>query len=141
MQVASATACGSTRRTANSCPAWRTWSAGCSKTPRTTRFLKHELRLTACAEDKLLAARSDSQRETRNGSGDNRNASSRPVPHGSAFRQLRSSSNESMADFSVAANRTAMTDALKKIAPQLGREYPAVIDNLPVKAHQRGSIP
>ena len=40
--------------------------------------------------------------------------------------------NEPLSDFSVEANRNAMTQALRAVRAQLGRTYTVVIDNAPV---------
>ncbi|CAN5213230.1 L-glutamate gamma-semialdehyde dehydrogenase [soil metagenome] len=76
------------------------------------------------AEDKLLGNPALNEKPIMNG-----------VPAAKPVEALKVEfRNEPMADFSVAANRDAMQTALKKIAPQFGHEYPAVIDNVPVKA-------
>jgi RHH-type proline utilization regulon transcriptional repressor/proline dehydrogenase/delta 1-pyrroline-5-carboxylate dehydrogenase len=63
------------------------------------------------------------------GEGEEPAPSSCPSPPGAGAAAVFR--NEPLSDFSVAANREAMTSALKTVRSQFGRTYPPVIDNRP----------
>ena len=49
--------CGSTRRSASWCRAWPTWCAGCSRTRRTSRFVRHRFAEGRALDELLRRAR------------------------------------------------------------------------------------
>ena len=147
----SASASASTRPTANCCRAWRTSSAGCWRTRRTTRSCGPASRDDVPEE--VLLMNPQIKRGRRNGvsrqpkSVDAERHSFRlRAPH-SPFH------NEPLADFSPGANRAAMQAALDAVRRQFGQHLPGrdrqpagadaatTLDSREPVAHERGRRP
>ena len=82
--------------------------------------------------EEVLLMNPASQGQGARGEGQESNGKAPALPRGgtvdSPFR------NEPLADFAREANRAAMRDALKLVRGQLGRTYPAVVNNQPLPA-------